>query len=76
MNYKDLEVDEFYVYKDVILMYIGEDPNLDSRIMFKVILCSKDNVIYKLSLYNEKTSILKMLKDGLMINVVYKLESK
>jgi len=76
MNYRDLEVDEFYIYFDTILMYIGNDPTNHNKVLFKIILIPDDNVIYKISSYNKNTNTIKMLKNGLMLNSVFKLESK
>ena len=60
MNYRDLEVDEFYIYFDTILMYIGNDPTNHNKVLFKIILIPDDNVIYKISSYNKNTNTIKM----------------
>ncbi len=76
MNYRDLEVDEFYVYFDTILMYAGESPNHKTKVIFKVILMADDCIIHKLSSYNKNNNTIQMLKNGLMMGSVFKLESK
>ena len=57
-------------------MYIGNDPTNHNKVLFKIILIPDDNVIYKISSYNKNTNTIKMLKNGLMLNSVFKLESK
>ena len=76
MNYKDLKVDEFYTYFDTVLMYIGDDPSNHNKVLFKLILIPDDHAIRKLTSYNKNTNTVKMLKNGLMLNSVSKLESK
>ncbi len=76
MSYRDLEVNEFYTYFDIVLMYVGEHPNLQIKVIFKVILIPDGHIVRKLSSYNKDNNTIQMLKNGLMMSSVYKLESK
>lgn len=76
MSYRDLEVNEFYTYFDMVLMYVGEHPNLQIKVIFKVILIPDGYIVRKLSSYNKDNNTIQMLKNGLMMSSVYKLESK